>query len=256
MNRPTSKHLIPLIAACTLCVGAAHAGKLGALLGNDKMLEAGSDAVKGLTMTSGEVSQLSAGSVAQMDKDNPVAPAGNAYAKRLAKLTKGMEHEDGLDLNFKVYLVKDVNAFATPDGSVRVFAGLMDLMSDDELMAVVGHEVGHVKLGHSLERFKTTYLASAARKGAAAVGGSVGNLAASELGALGEAAVKAKFSRGNESEADKYGVDFMRRHNFDPAGAVSAMTKLGGSAKTGLLDSHPASAQRAEALQKYIARKK
>ncbi|WP_342315214.1 M48 family metalloprotease [Lysobacter sp. FW306-1B-D06B] len=251
------KRLISLFAACTLCIGVAHAGKLGALLGNDKMLEAGGDAVKGLTMSSAEVSQLSAQSVVQMDKDNTVAPASSQYAKRLARLTKGMEHEDGLDLNFKVYMVKDVNAFATPDGSVRVFAGLMDLMpNDNELMAVIGHEIGHVRKGHSLERFKTTYLTSAARKGAAAAGGNVGALASSQLGALGEAVVKAKFSRGNETEADKYGVDFLLRHNLDPNGAVEAMKKLGGAQKTGLLDSHPASAQRAEALQKYIAGKK
>lgn len=250
------KRLLPCLVVGALCVAPVHAGRLSNLLGNDKLLEAGSDAVKGLTLSNGEISQLSAQSVVQMDKEGAVAPASNAYAKRLARLTKGMEHEGGMNLNFKVYLVKDENAFATPDGSVRVYAGLMDAMTDDELMAVVGHEIGHVKLGHSLERFKTTYLTSAARKGAAAVGGNVGSLAASQLGALGEAAVKAKFSRGNETEADKYGADFMIRHKLDPNGAVLAMRKLGGAQKTGLLDSHPASAQRAEALQKYIAGKR
>jgi len=235
---------------------AAHAGRLDGLLGNGKLLEASADAVKGMTLTNDEVSQLSVQSVAQMDRDNPVAPAGNEYAKRLARLTKGMQGEDGLKLNFKVYLVSDVNAFATPDGSVRVFAGLMNLMPDDnELMAVVGHEIGHVAKGHSLERFKTTYLTEAARKGTAALGGTAGALAASKLGAIGEAALKAKFSRGNESQADQYGVDFLVRHKYQPTGAVRAMEKLGGAEKTGLFDTHPASAQRAQALQKYITAK-
>ena len=251
------KQLVPLVAACALCVGVAHAGKLGTLLGNDKMLEAGGQALKGLTVTNAEIVQLSTESVAQMDKENPIAPADNAYAKRLDRLTRGMQNEDGLALNFKVYLLKDVNAFATPDGSVRVFAGLMDLMPDDaQLMSVVGHEIGHVRMGHSRERFKTTYLTSAARKGVAAVGGNVGALADSQVAALGEAALQAKFSRSNETEADKYGVDFLMRHKLDPNGAVDAMKKLGGAQRTGLLDSHPASAQRAEALRKYIAGKK
>ena len=49
-----------------------------------------------------------------------------------------------MKLNYKVYEVVDINAFACGDGSIRVFSALMDLMDDDELMAVIGHEIGHV----------------------------------------------------------------------------------------------------------------
>ncbi|GAB3089220.1 M48 family metalloprotease [Lysobacter terrae] len=234
----------------------AQAGKLGSLLGNDKALNAGSTAIKGLTLSEADIKKMSAESMVEMDKSNPIAPAGSAYAKRLAKLAKGLQNEDGLKLNFKVYMVKDVNAFATADGCVRVFAGLMDLIpNDNELMAVIGHEIGHVKKGHSAEHFKAAYLTRAAREGAAAAGGNVGALAASELGAIGEAAINAKFSRSGETEADEYGVDFLRRHKIDPVAAVEVMKKLGGGKRTGLLDSHPASEQRAKNLERYIADK-
>ena len=53
---------------------------------------------------------------------------------------------DGIPLNFKVYDVIDVNAFACPDGSVRVFSSLMDIMDDDELLGVIGHEIGHCRI--------------------------------------------------------------------------------------------------------------
>lgn len=250
------KLILPFIAVAFFSSTPAYAGKLGSLLGNDQAIKAGSTAIQGLTLSEADIKKLSAQSVAEMDKSNPIAPASNVYAKRLAKLANGLQNENGLKLNFKVYLVKEENAFATPDGSVRVFAGLMDLIpNDNELMAVIGHEIGHVKKGHSTEHFKKAYLTRAAREGAAAAGGKIGALAASELGSIGEAAINAKFSRDGEMQADEYGVDFLRRRKIDPVAAVEVMKKLGGGKRTGLLDSHPASEQRAKNLERYIAGK-
>ena len=259
-HKRSNSTLALALAGATCLAGSAHAGKFSDLLGSQGLKDAGITAMTGLTLTDAQVVELGAKSVAQMDRDNPVADAGNAYAKRLARLSKGMEREDGLQLNFKVYLVKDVNAFAVPDGSVRVFAGLMDLMPDDaELMSVIGHEIGHVKYGHSKEHYRAAYLSSAARKGVAAMGGAVGKLAASDIGAIGEAAVNAKFSRANETQADEYGVDFLRRHRMDPNASVRGMQKLAsqdGKAKASFLDDHPASQERVSHLQKYIAKKR
>ncbi|QGW64670.1 M48 family metalloprotease [Lysobacter soli] len=259
MTRDMKRFVLTMAGAMCLA-GSAHAGKLSDLLGSQGLKDAGNTAITGLALTDAQVVELGAKSVAQMDQENPVAPADNANAKRLAKLAQNMTREDGLTLNFKVYLVKDVNAFAVPDGSVRVFAGLMDLMPDDaELMSVIGHEIGHVKYGHSKEHYRAAYLSSAARKGVAAIGGTVGKLAASDIGAIGEAAVNANFSRANETQADEYGVDFLRRHGMDPNASVRGMQKLAsqdGKAKTSFLDDHPASQERVAHLQKYIARKR
>jgi putative metalloprotease len=195
--------------------------------------------------------------VASMDKENPVAKQGSKYAARLARLTRKHVAEDGLKLNFKVYLVKDVNAFATPDGSIRVFAGLMDLMTDDELRSVIGHEIGHVKLGHSLSGMRTAYLASAGAKAVAAQGG----LGAAALAELGEKFINAQFSQSQESEADAYGVALMKRHKYKLAAAESAMRKLAeldGTAKGGgssLFASHPGAKDRADKIHELIGGK-
>ena len=55
-----------------------------------------------------------------MDARAPVAPAGNAYARRLEALTASCREDNGLALNYKVYLTPEVNAFALPDGSIRL----------------------------------------------------------------------------------------------------------------------------------------
>ena len=54
------------------------------------------------------------------------------YTIRLKKLTEGLTDVEGIPLNFKVYYVIDVNAFACADGSVRIFSSLMDIMTDDD----------------------------------------------------------------------------------------------------------------------------
>lgn len=100
--------------------------------------------VTSFTFSDEDAANLSKEAVAKMDKENVVAGPKDAYTIRLNKLFGKHKNENGLVLNYKVYLVKDVNAFATADGSVRVFSGLMDIMDDNELLAVIGHEIGHV----------------------------------------------------------------------------------------------------------------
>ena len=106
-----------------------------------------------------------------MDEQNPVSDPGSAYSKRLDSLMKKVGEIEGLKLNYKVYEVVDINAFACGDGSIRVFSALMDLMDDDELMAVIGHEIGHVVHTDSKDAMKNAYLAAAAKSAAGAAGG-------------------------------------------------------------------------------------
>ena len=219
-----------------------------------KTLDAGKDLVSAATVTNEDLIKSARDGRRISDAKNNVAPASDKYAQRLAKLTKGLEKEDGLQLDFKVYLVKDVNANAMADGSIRVFAGLMDKMTDDELLYVIGHEIGHVKGGDILAATRTAYVASAARKGASAVGGVAGALSDSALGDIAEAVVNAQFSQKQEYAADAYALAFMKRHKYDPKAAVSALNKLAsmGSSGGGFLASHPNPKDRAARLAKEI----
>ena len=209
------------------------------------------DAAKAVTLSNEDVRALSLEAIKQYDSQNNLASADNKYSKRLARLTNKHVTEDGLDLNFRVYLVDSMNAFATADGSIRVFAGLMDKMSDEELLFVIGHEIGHVKLEHTKAKLKTAYLASAARKSTVASGGTAGLIASTELGGMAESMVNATYSRKEESNSDRYGVEFMKLYGYDPAKAVSALeilAELGDSSS--LLASHPAPSKRAKSIAK------
>ena len=145
---------------------------------------------------------------------------------RLKKLTEGLTEVEGMPLNFKVYYVIDVNAFACADGSVRVFSSLMDIMTDEELLGVIGHEVGHVAHKDSKNGFRTALLTSALKDGISSQGGKAAALTDSQLGDLGEALVNATYSQKQECAADDYGYEFLKKAGKNPWAMALSFQKL------------------------------
>ena len=213
---------------------------------NSGTLGAGLKAAKAATLSDQQVVDYTKEYVAWSDANNPVAPATHPLAKRLQKLVAGLGTYDGMTMNYKVYLVKDVNAFACADGSVRVFAGLMELMSDQEVLGVIGHEIGHVKHKDSRDAMRTALLTSALKEGASSQGGAAATLSSSQLGDVGQALANASFSRAQESSADGYGYDLLKAQQVNPwymASAFGKLQALSGGAQTSksaqLFSSHP-----------------
>jgi putative metalloprotease len=238
--------------------GAATSGGSGSS-NTDLKVGAGLDVLKAATISDAELKSVSLQMRARDDKKSKV-PAGDKYAQRLARLTAKHVNEDGLTLNFAVYRSASINANASADGSVRVYTALMDKMTDQELLGVIGHEIGHVKNGHSMAGLRTAYLASAGRKAAASSSGVAGALADSDLGAIGEKLVNSQFSQSQETESDDYGLAFMKKHGYDPKAMESFLRKLAalGGAQTGLdqmMSSHPDSAKRADRMHDKLAMK-
>lgn len=191
-----------------------------------KALNAGIKTAQAITLSDSQVVSYVKESVDWMDRHNPVAPDNSPYAIRLKNLTEGLKDVDGTPLNFKVYEVIDVNAFACADGSVRVFSSLMDIMDDNELLGVIGHEIGHVGLHHSKKAMKEQLLTGALKDAVASTGGMAAALTESQLGSLSEALINAKYSQKQEKEADNYGYEFLKKNGKNPWGMVHAFEKL------------------------------
>lgn len=161
-----------------------------------------------------------------MDEHNQVCADDDPYTVRLKKLTEGLTDVEGIPLNFKVYYVIDVNAFACADGSVRIFSSLMDIMSDEELLGVIGHEVGHVAHKDSKKGFRTALLTSALKDGISSQGGKAAALTDSQLGDLSEALVNATYSQKQERDADDYGYEFLKKSGKNPWAMALSFRKL------------------------------
>ena len=174
----------------------------------------------------------------------------------------GVFRKDALQWKWEsnVLTSKDINAWCMPGGKMAVYTGLIERLNatDDELAAVMGHEIAHALREHARERIGNQMATSAASTvGAIALEIFTGvrvdpNLASSVLGAV----TVLPNSRQNESEADIIGVELMARAGYDPRASLSLWRKMGQVAGGGggpeFLSTHPSGETRLRELQGYV----
>lgn len=219
----------------------------------ERALGALQNGMAAFTFSDEDAAKLSKDAVRKLDSTNVVAGPKDGYTLRLNRVFGKHSAENGLKLNYKVYLTKDVNAFATADGSVRVFSGLMDIMDDNELLAVIGHEIGHVANHDSRDAMKAAYRKAFVIDAAASQSDKIAKATDSQLGQIGNAIIDSRFSRKQESEADTFSYEFMKRNGYNVNAVASAFSILAKMSEgiqsnflTQMVSSHPEPKNRAE----------
>lgn len=246
-----------IVAAGLICFSVATPVNSDAKIQWGKVVTGAYKAYSAYTLSDKEIQEYVREYVQYSDKQNKIASSSSNYGKRLTNLTKGLTEVDGVPLNFKVYITKDVNAFACADGSVRVYSGLMDLMSDDEVLGVIGHEIGHVAHKDTKNAMKQALLNSALLDGIGATGKTAAALTDSQLGDLSQTLLSSKYSRKQETNADDYGYDFLKNNGKNPwvmAMAFSKLQSLESSGQSSVLakmfSSHPQTKDRISNIAK------
>jgi predicted Zn-dependent protease len=139
--------------------------------------------------------------------------------------------------DYKFYVVKEevYNASAFPAGHIFINSGLMaDLQSEDELAGILAHEIAHVVSRHiseRIERSKKIDLATLAGMVAGImIGAKTGEAAAAQALTIGSAAAgqtaTLAYSRKNEAEADRLGIQYLTRAGYDPSGLLAALKRI------------------------------
>ncbi len=203
-----------------------------------------------------QMNQMGLQTFDQMKKDKPINHDGkyNQTAQCIVQaITQGM----GVNWEVVVFEDKTLNAFALPGNKIGVHTGMMQLVDNqDQLAAVLGHEVGHVLARHSNERASQETLV---QQGMGLIQQTSYGQNALTMGLLGlgsQYGVLMPYSRTHESEADEIGVDLMAKAGFDPQQSVQLWKKMEqasqGNQPIEFMSTHPAHETRIQQLQAHM----
>jgi predicted Zn-dependent protease len=163
---------------------------------------------------------------------------------------------------FAFHLLRDpdtLNAFALPGGQVFITHGLLAKLEDEEQLAgVLGHEIGHVVNRHAAEHMATGQLGQllTMAAGVAATDEEGRGQRAAMVAAMINQMVQLKYSRSDELEADRVGMDYMTQAGYDPKAMLGVMRILADASRGGgppvILSTHPYPEDRIAAIERYL----
>jgi len=155
-----------------------------------------------------------------------------------------------------VFREDQANAFALPGGRIGVYEGLLKVAENqDQLATVIGHEVAHVVARHPAERISTSYATETGLQLLQILSGAPSTDKNQLFGLLGlgaQVGILLPFSRVQETEADRLGLDLMARAGFDPRQSVELwhnMARSGGAKPPEFLSTHPSGTTRIRDLE-------
>jgi predicted Zn-dependent protease len=193
-----------------------------------------------------------------LNKDPAMLKRVNAISHRLIPQT-AIFRGDALDWNWEVNVIdsEQLNAFCMPGGKIMVYSGLINniALSDQEIAIVIGHEIAHALREHSREQVSQAMAAQTAIDiGASLLG--LGAATSSMASSGYQALVASKFSRNDESESDRIGLELAARAGFNPRAGITLWEKMitasGGNAPPEFLSSHPAGASRVKQIESLL----
>lgn len=218
-------------------------------------------------LSSQEVNQMYAQSYQQtlgeasskgvLDKSSANAKRLRTIADRLIKQAPRFR-PDAAQWQWEVNLIKsdELNANCGPGGKIIFYSGLIDKLklSDDEIAAIMGHEMAHALREHSREAMSKAYGVAMAKQGAGALLGlGEGTMAMADT--VVQYSLTLPNSRANENEADLIGLELAARGGYNPNAAISLWQKMAqasNGAPPEFMSTHPSSSSRIASLQAAI----
>ncbi|WP_031433169.1 M48 family metallopeptidase [Methylomarinum vadi] len=212
-------------------------------------------------MPDAQLNQMGLQAFDNLKAEKPVSN-NQRYIKFANCVAEALIHEVGGNWEVVVFEDKSLNAFALPGNKIGVHSGLIELVDNqDQLAAVIGHEIGHVMARHSNERMSQETAVNTGIALIQAVSAPETALGQTAIGLLGVGAqygIILPYSRTHESEADIIGLDLMAKAGFDPRQSITLWQKMdaagNGQEPAEFLSTHPSHGTRIEDLNKHMSK--
>jgi len=210
-------------------------------------------------MPDAQIDQMGLQAFDNLKKQKPIST--NSKYNQIANCIAGaITQQTGGNWEVVVFDDASPNAFALPGNKIGVHTGMLSLVDNqDQLAAVIGHEIGHVLARHSNERASQELAVSQGMSIIQAVSAPQTALGQTALGLLGVGAqygILMPYSRVHESEADMIGVDLMAKSGFDPRQSIGLWQKMEqasqGRQPLEFMSTHPSHATRIQDLEKHM----
>lgn len=220
-----------------------------------------------LLVSSDQVLEMSSQSYAKLIQDarsKRVLDTNTAQLNRLKSISNrligqvGVYRPDAAKWKWEVHTIKsnELNAFVLPGGKIMFYSGIIDRLNltDDEIAAIMGHEMAHALREHSRERLSRDYATQTGLGVAASIFGlSQGQADLANM--AGDLGLSRPHSRTQEAEADQIGLELMARAGYNPQAAVTLWQKMQRASQgepPQFLSTHPASSNRIANLQSLM----
>jgi predicted Zn-dependent protease len=186
-----------------------------------------------------------------ISSDSRLTAYVNCVAQNIVQQVSG-----GQPWEVTLFQKDEANAFALPGGKIGVYTGLLKYArNQDQLAAVLGHEVSHVVARHSAERVSEQLAVNTGLQLGQSLGGASGGLLASALGLGAQYGILLPFSRTQESEADLLGLQLMAKAGFDPRQSVELWRNMEAGSQgqpPAFMSTHPSHGSRIANLNQHM----
>ena len=162
-----------------------------------------------------------------MDNNNTIAAEDTDYYKRLAGLVSAKYvNVDGTELNYKVYVNPEANILATSDGSIRIYSGMMDMLNDDELLAAISTQIGHIVNKDTRDALLKVASEDNATKATGAQLEKLLSFSGEKMGTIVNELIQVPYSEKQNEAADTFAFDLLKKNGTSTDGLYSALEKF------------------------------